>query len=413
MLRHSVLETSVYTPLDLLRWRPAADRCIVLASLLGPGNPCPVTTAAACDALAAAVRLGALLSAPVPPPTLATAARELLTRPSAALYGSEAARVAAVGLLWTLGEERSVAVSQLEGYDPLQRHMQLMGEKLGLESTGGERANQPDRLSPVARPTPVPDLAATQTTERPRTTETLEGGTDRSGEDTWLAETAAALRRILSDPERPLPAPCLETMLEVLTKMGPAAADWDGTVCDVVIRLATAAREAQERMETDAEMDTELETEVETETEMGTERVTVTVEETGTRTETKTETNPETERHASDEEPGMNHASAQEAATDQDTGTEGESELGPASPEVAALYRAATSHEHVRAAFIRLAAGVLDRLSPQIQVRSGRVSHSVILCLHFGNISYANGRVAIVFGNNKFWFHQTQTSCWC
>ncbi|XP_037073103.1 thyroid adenoma-associated protein homolog [Pollicipes pollicipes] len=53
MLRHCVVETSAYTPPDLLRWRPVADRCLLLGALLSPPNRCPLTQAAACDELGA------------------------------------------------------------------------------------------------------------------------------------------------------------------------------------------------------------------------------------------------------------------------------------------------------------------------------------------------------------------------
>ncbi|XP_043201737.1 uncharacterized protein LOC122370321 [Amphibalanus amphitrite] len=360
MLRHCVLETSMYTAPDLLRWRPVADRALLLASLLGPQNPCAVTAAAAADALAAAVRLGTLLSAPPPPPAVIAAASELLTRPSAGLYGTETARVAAVGLLWTLGAERSVDVAQLDGYDALQRHLQLLKEKLILEAGGGEPTTPPSRLSPVARPAPVPDLGV-QPERPPQPQETA--GPSGAGEDEWLEETAAALLRRLADTSRPLPAPCLQTVLAVLAKMNGAAAIWDNTVLQVVRRLAavTAAADAEQKPRRD-----ELDTKVEPEVVMEKDRVTVTVEETVSEAVTAELNNTQGTMEA--QETGSNDPSA---AKDTD--------LGPPTPEVSALCRAAASHEHVRADMVRLAAGVLDRLSPQILDESVVPAGSAVL----------------------------------
>ena len=94
-----------------------AAGCLADRALLSGPTP-PLT-------LDAAVRLDALLSAPMLPPAVT------------GLYGAETARAAAVGQLWTLGAQRSVDVARLDGYDTLQRHLQLLHEWLALEAAGG------------------------------------------------------------------------------------------------------------------------------------------------------------------------------------------------------------------------------------------------------------------------------------
>ena len=104
----------MYTAPHRPRWRPVADRAL----LSGPSPPLT---------LDAAVRLDALLSAPTLPPAV-----DIASEICRDLYG-----VAAVGRLWTLGAQWTVDVASLDGYDALQRHLQLLREWLALEAAGG------------------------------------------------------------------------------------------------------------------------------------------------------------------------------------------------------------------------------------------------------------------------------------